>query len=145
MKSLKSSVLAIAATGALALSLSAQQSNTSNGQQMPGMHQGQTMQDEQKTSTQDRMQNCRKNMQSMMQSKDQVKKDIEAAKQSNDPAKMRAALDEAEKSLDSMSGHMTTCMNMMQNMKGMNMNDGQMGGMMCGRQNKTKNQNPSLQ
>lgn len=122
MKSKKVSVLVIAATVALALSLSAHQPNTSNGQEMPGMQPGQTMQDEQKTSKQDKMRNCRKSMQSMMQSNDQVKKDIQAAKESNDPAKMRAALDEAEKLLDSMNGQMGTCtnrMNMMESKDGM--------------------------
>ncbi len=128
MKSKKASVLVIAATGALLLSLWAQQPNNTNSQQMPGMQPGQTMQDEQKTSKQNRMQNCRKNMQSMMQSNDQVKKDIEAAKESNDPAKMRAALDEAEKALDSLNGHMNDCMKMM----GKGQNIGGMSGKMCG-------------
>jgi mevalonate kinase len=78
----------------------------------------------------------------MMQSNDQVKKDIEAAKQSNDPSKMRAALDEAEKALDSLNGHMNNCMKMMgkrQNMGGMS---GKMcGAMMSGQQNNDQEQN----
>jgi hypothetical protein len=56
------------------------------------------------------------------------------AKESNDPAKMRAALDQAQKPLADMKQHMTMCMNMMgmmQNMHGMGgMMGGGMGGMM---------------
>ena len=130
MRFLKSSVLAIAA-GALVLSLLAQQSNTSKGQQMQGMQQGQIqsgqmMQQGQKMSMREMMWNCRSKMQSMMgsmmQSSDQVRKDIEAAKESNDPARMRAALDEAEKSLNSADDHTNTrpnMMNMMQGARGM--------------------------
>ena len=47
----------------------------------------------------------------------QTTKDIEAAKLSNDPAKMRAALDEAEKALSPMNEHMKTCMGMMNMME----------------------------
>ena len=75
------------------------------------------------------MQNCRNTMQPMMQTNSQAKKDIEAAKASNDPAKMRSALDEAEKAIEGMNTHMTTCMsmmNMMQNMHGM-VGNGKMG------------------
>jgi hypothetical protein len=49
----------------------------------------------------------------------QAKKQIEEAKASNDPTKMRTALDQAERSLDSMNSHMNMCMGMMGNMKGM--------------------------
>ncbi len=127
MRFLKSSVLAIAA-GVLALSIAAQQSNTSKGQQMQGMQQGQMqsgqmMRQGQKMSMREMMRNCRSKMQSMMgsmmQSNDQVKKDIEAAKESNDPARMRAALDEAEKSLNSVDDHTNTRPNMMQGPQGM--------------------------
>lgn len=44
------------------------------------------------------------NRRDQQQSNSHVKQDIEAAKQSNDPARMRAALDEAEKALTSISG-----------------------------------------
>ena len=52
-------------------------------------------------------------MQAMQQSNAQTKQEIEAAKQSNDPAKMRAALDEAGKALASMNDHMNSRMSMM--------------------------------
>ena len=125
MRFLKSSVLAIAA-GALVLSLSAQQSNTSKGQQMQGMQQGQMqsgqMMQQGQMSMREMMRNCRSKMQSMMgsmmQSNDEVKKDIEAAKESNDPARMRAALDEAEKLLNSVDDHTNTRPNMVNMMQG---------------------------
>ena len=72
------------------------------------------------------MKSCQDNMQSMMQSNDKVKATIEDAKKSNDPAKMRAALDDAEKSIDRMNQHMNSCMtmmNMMPGMHGMGMSD----------------------
>jgi uncharacterized protein HemX len=65
------------------------------------------------------MENCHNNMQKMMAENTQAKKQIEEAKASNDPAKMRAALDQAEKSLDAMDSHMNKCMKMMGNMQGM--------------------------
>jgi hypothetical protein len=73
-------------------------------------------------------------MQSMRQSNDKLKATIAEAKRSNDPAKMRAALDDAERSVDSMNSHMDRCMammNRMQNMqgKGMMNNSGRMKGM----------------
>lgn len=71
------------------------------------------------------MQDCQKNMQSVMQTNDQATKDIETAKQSNDPAKMRGALDEAEKALKTVNDHMNTCMSMMNKMQNMH---GMMGG-----------------
>ena len=73
------------------------------------------------------MQSCHGSMQKMQQANDQARQAIAAAKQSNDPAKMRAALDQAEKALTDMSDHMSTCrgmMSTMQNMHGM----GMMGG-----------------
>ena len=107
-------LLVLATAAALALSLSAQQTSTTNQQQsqMQGM-QGMQMNKEQKMSNSQMMQDCHKNMQSMMDSNAQTTKDIEAAKLSNDPAKMRAALDEAEQALSPMNEHMKTCMGMM--------------------------------
>ena len=78
------------------------------------------------------MRNCRSIMQtimgSMMQSNDQVKQDIQAAKESNDPARMRAALDEAEKLLNSVDDHANTRPNMMNMMQGARGMCGMMGG-----------------
>jgi len=120
----------IAAAGVLALVVSAQQENTSKRQtqgiQNGQMQSEQIMQQGQKMPMWEMMRNCRNKMQtmmgSMMQSNDQVKKDIEAAKESNAPARMRAALDEAEKSLNSVDDHTNTrpnMMNMMQGARGM--------------------------
>lgn len=94
------------------------------GPQMQGMQNGQQMQPDQKNQT---MQNYHKQMQSMMDSNAHITKDIEAAKQSNDPAKMRAALDEAEKALSPMNEHMKSCMNMMKMMQNMHGKSGMMG------------------
>ena len=57
-----------------------------------------------------------------------LEKALEAAKQSNDPAKMRTAIDEAQKQLTEMKEHMTKCSNMMSMMEKMQ----GMGGMMKG-------------
>lgn len=64
------------------------------------------------------MENCHNDMQKIMAENSQAKKQIEEAKASNDPAKMRAALDQAEKSLDAMDSHMKKCREMMGNMQG---------------------------
>ena len=107
----------------IATAVWAQQSNTNNDQQMQNM-QGMQMQ---KMSKNQMMQSCHKHMQSMMDSNAQTTKDIEAAKQSNDPAKMRAALDEAEKALSPMNEHMKGCMKMMSMMQNMHGKGGMMG------------------
>ena len=73
-----------------------------------------------------------------MQSNDKVKATIENAKKSNDPAKMRAALDDAEKSIDSTNQHMNSCMSMMNMMENMH-------GMMGGEQSNPKTENPPKQ
>jgi hypothetical protein len=77
------------------------------------------------------MQNCRKTMQPMMETNAQAKRDIEAAKASNDAAKMRAALGEAEKAIDGMNTHMNSCMSMMNMMQNMHV-------MMGGQQSQSK-------
>ncbi len=118
MVNTKSVLLAIAAIPITAVLLFAQ-SNTgsTNNQPMQGMQMGNGQM----------MQGCRKNMQSMMDSNAQTTKDIEAAKQSNDPAKMRVALDEAEKALSPMNEHMKGCMKMMNMMQNMHGKSGMMG------------------
>lgn len=76
---------------------------------------------------------CQKHQQAMMTSIDQMTKMMQQAKQSNNPAKMRDALDESQRPLMDMKERMTMCtnmMNMMQNMSGSV--GGQMGGMMQG-------------
>ena len=67
------------------------------------------------------MKECSEHHQAVTKSLDQTSKTLEGAKQSNDPAKMRAAIDEAQKQLADMKDHMTMCgnmMNMMQKMQG---------------------------
>lgn len=113
--------LTIAASLMIAATGWAQQPNSSNDQQMQNMQGMQMKGGQMKMSKNSMMQSCHKHMQSMMDSNAQTTKDIEAAKQSNDPAKMRAALDEAEKALSPMNEHMRGCMsmmNMMQHMSG---------------------------
>ena len=127
--------LAVAVALMLAASAWAQQPSSNNAQQMqdmkdmPGMqmNNGQ-MQNSKKMSKDQMMQSCHKNMQSMMDSNAQTTKDIEATKQSNDPAKMRAALDEAEKALSPMNEHMKSCISMMNMMQSMNGKGGMMSG-----------------
>ena len=146
MTSFKNSALAIAAAVALTLSVSAQQPSTSNqqtqgSQSMDSMQGRQGMEHGGKDSQIKNvmMQSCQKNMKTMMQSNEQLKKTIADARASNDPAKMQSALSEAEKYVDSKNERMKTCMNMMQNMQGM-------GGMMSGPENQKKEQNtPSQQ
>jgi hypothetical protein len=55
---------------------------------------------------------------------DEMSKVMEDAKRSNDPAKMRNALDEGQKQLGEMKEHMAMCGNMM------NMMEKMQGGMM---------------
>jgi uncharacterized protein involved in copper resistance len=59
------------------------------------------------------MKDCMQHHQSMTKSIDETSNTIEGAKQSNDPAKMRAALDQAQKQLTNMKEHMSMCSNMM--------------------------------
>jgi len=74
------------------------------------------------------MKQCNEHHQAMTKNIDEASKALEGAKQSNDPAKMRAAMDQAQKQLTEMKEHMSMCgnmMNMMQKTQGM-------GGMMKG-------------
>jgi predicted RNase H-like nuclease (RuvC/YqgF family) len=69
----------------------------------------------------DMMAACREHCQATSNSIDQLNKTIDEAKRSNDPAKMRAALESVQKPLTDMKNHMSMCMsmmNMMQNMHG---------------------------
>ena len=83
---------------------------------------------EKKMPMDDMMKDCMKHHQAGMKSIDQMSKIMEGAKQSNDPAKMRTAIDQAQKQLAEMKEHMSKCSNMMNMMEKM---DG-MGGMMKG-------------
>lgn len=77
------------------------------------------------------MQDCKEHHQSTMKSIDQMTKMMDGARQSNDPEKMRAALDQSQRQLAKMKEHMAMCenmMNMMEKMQG----KGGMGEMMKG-------------
>ena len=82
-----------------------------------------------KTSMDEMMKRCSEHHQAMTKSVDQLSKTLEGAKQSNDPGKMRAAIDQTQKHLSEMKEHMSMCGNMMSMMEKM---DG-MGGMMKGK------------
>ena len=67
------------------------------------------------------MKDCNEHHQAMTKSLDEATKALEGAKQSNDPAKMRVGIDQAQKQLADMKDHMAVCgnmMNMMQKMQG---------------------------
>jgi hypothetical protein len=86
---------------------------------------------EEKMSMDDMRKECRTHCQATTTSLDRLTKRIDEAKQSNDPAQMRAALDEAQKPLAEMKNHMTMCMNMMSMMQHTHGGiGGHMGGMM---------------
>lgn len=59
------------------------------------------------------MKGCREHCEKTMSSIDQTNTTMEQAKQSNDPAQMRAALEQGQKSLTEMKDHMSMCMSMM--------------------------------
>jgi len=55
------------------------------------------------------MKDCNEHHQAMTKSLDEATKALEGAKQSNDPAKMRVGIDQAQKQLAGMNDHMTMC------------------------------------
>lgn len=81
-----------------------------------------------KMSMDEMMKDCKEHHQSAMKSIDQMTKMMDGAKQSNDPAKMRAALDQSQKQLGEMKEHMTMCGNMMSMMEKMQGTGGMMKG-----------------
>lgn len=87
------------------------------------------MKSTEKMSVDEMMKRCSEHHQAMTKSVDQMSKILETAKQSNDPGKMRAAIDQAQKHLSAMKEHMAMCGNMMSMMEKM---DG-MGGLMKGK------------
>ena len=66
----------------------------------------------------DMMKSCSEHCQQTSTSIDKVLTSLRDAKASNDPARMRAAIEEAEKPLGMMHQHMTMCMKMMNMMQG---------------------------
>lgn len=123
MRSLNISVF-VAVVSAFALSAA----QIRGQEQKPSSSQKSEMKLMGKMSMDEMMKECKEHHQSAMKSIDQMTKMMEGAKQSNDPAKMRAALDQSQKQLGEMKEHMTMCENMMSMMEKM----GGMGGMMKG-------------
>lgn len=66
----------------------------------------------------DMMKSCSEHCQQTSTSIDKVLTSLRDAKASNDPARMRAAIEEAEKPLGMMHQHMSMCMKMMNMMQG---------------------------
>jgi vancomycin resistance protein YoaR len=112
---------AIASTVVMILAsgfLSAQQAS---GQQEKQPSQKSEMKSMGNMSMEGMMKECSEHHQAVTKSLDQTSKTLEGAKQSNDPDKMRAAIDQAQKQLADMKDHMAMCgnmMNMMQKMQG---------------------------
>lgn len=88
-----------------------------------------TTQDKPQMSMDDMMKGCREHCEKTSASIDRMMQTMDQAKQSNDPERMRAALDQAQKPLADMKQHMSMCMNMMGMMQKMH----GMGGMMAGK------------
>ena len=65
------------------------------------------------------MKECNDHHQAITKGIDEATKTLEGAKQSNDPAKMRAAIDQVQKHLTEMKEHMAMCSNMMSMMEKM--------------------------
>ena len=96
-----------------------------SAQQPPGQQKQPSQKGEMKSmgnmSMEGMMKECSEHHQAVTKSLDQTSKTLEGAKQSNDPDKMRATIDQAQKQLADMKDHMTMCgnmMNMMQKMQG---------------------------
>jgi vancomycin resistance protein YoaR len=117
---------AIASTVVMILAsgfLSAQQAS---GQQEKQPSQKSEMKSMGNMSMEGMMKECSEHHKAVTKTLDQTSKTLEGAKQSNDPDKMRAAIDQAQKQLADMKDHMTMCSNMMNMMQKMQ------GGMMTG-------------
>ena len=65
------------------------------------------------------MKECQTHCQETTASIEQMMTKMHEAKQSNDPAQMRTALEQAQKPLAEMKDHITQCMNMMSMMQQM--------------------------
>jgi hypothetical protein len=96
-----------------------------SAQQPPGQQKQPSQKGEMKSmgnmSMEGMMKECSEHHQAVTKSLDQTSKTLEGAKQSNDPDKMRAAIDQAQKQIADIKDHMTMCgnmMNMMQKMQG---------------------------
>src|SRR5215813_3886855 len=96
-------VMIFAMAFALAALVAGQQPANPGQEKQPG---GQMM------SMDEMMKERRRRCQETAKSVNHTTKTLEEAEQSNDPARMRAALDQARKSLSEMKNHMDMCMNM---------------------------------
>lgn len=114
-------MIALVAFGAallLGVAVFAQQQSQSGTSQKQGA---------QSMSMDDMMKGCKDHCQKTMSSIDQTTATMKQARESNDPAQMRSALEQGEKSLAEMKNDMSSCMSMMNmmgnmDMKNMNMN-----------------------
>ena len=118
MKSHSTAWVVVAAAVLLAGAAAAQQTQ---GQQPAGQGKPQMSMD-------DMMKGCRDHCDQISASIARLVKTIDEAKQSNDPAKMRTALDQVQKPLTNMKEHMSMCRNMMGMMQKMHGMGGMMGG-----------------
>jgi hypothetical protein len=103
-------VMSLALAGVLSALVAAQQGAEPGQQKQPG---------KQMMTMDEMMQDCRKHCQETAKSIDLTTKALEEASQSNDPARMRVANDQARKALAEMKNHMSRCMNMMDMMEKM--------------------------
>jgi len=103
-------VMIFALAFALAAFVAAQQPTEPGQQKQPG---------KQMMTMDEMMKECRKHCRETAESVDQTAKTLEDAEQSNDSARIRAALGQARKSLADMKNHMSMCMNMMDMMEKM--------------------------
>jgi hypothetical protein len=108
MKNRAKGVIALGAALLLGVSAIAQQQSPTAKPQQPT---------NKMMSMDDMMKGCREHCEKTMSSIDQTNSTMEQAKQSNDPAQMRAAIEQGQKSLAEMKEHMSMCMSMMDMMQ----------------------------
>jgi DNA-binding ferritin-like protein len=101
-------IMSLALAFGIAAPAAPQQSAEPTQQKQPG---------KQMMTMDEMMQECRKHCQETTKSIDQTTKMMDEAGQSNAPARMRAALDQAQKELVGMKNHMSMCMSMMDMME----------------------------
>jgi uncharacterized membrane-anchored protein YhcB (DUF1043 family) len=125
-------LMATIIVGLALTALVAVQQPAASGQQRQSQPQGEKKKMMDNMSMDEMMKECRKHCEATTNSIDQMTKTMDEARQSNDPAKMRSALDAAQTPLAEMKNHMSMCMNMMDMMGKMHGGKGGMKGMMQG-------------
>jgi hypothetical protein len=113
-------------TLAFAALVAAQQPTKSGKQTSPSSQHGGAM-----PAMDDMMKMCQTHCQATTTAIDQLTATLKEARESNDPARMQTALDQAQQPLAEMKNHIGECMNMMSMMQQMH---GGMGGAMKGKQ-----------